>query len=907
MFNISPSTSPSENGTARIEEQHRTLVSLLTRMTLCHAQGATGAEAEAILADLADCVEQHFRTVQQLLANANPALPHDDTIPTSGAGPDSERQLHILLDQLPSGVVLVDVKTCELVFANPRFSRMVGCSLSELQTVGRKLAQSLMQGEWSNMAPGEAASALVTPVRRKDGSQFIAHIERMALEFDGQPSLLAVFIDNTEYHHATTALKAERLRLQNVIDVVQAGTWEWDIATNRVHYDERTALMLGYERRDIQEGSYDLYMAWIHPDDRVQHQLLMGHLLSAELPRFEVELRMRHKSGHWVWVRTLGRVTQRSASGEPRVVAGVNIDIREQKTHHEQIEYASHYDALTGLPNRKLFIELLDTAMAASTEQGNHLAVAYIDLDGLAAVNEHQGREAGNHLMVEVGHRLARAMLEHQQVAHIGGDEFAVILSHLESLDAHRATVQRLLDVVCAPIGFNGLSLGVTASIGVTLHPQKDKVDAEQLLRQAAQAMYRAKLAGKNRYHLFDPTNDESMRERFLYIDEIRQGLSRGEFVLYYQPKVNMISGEVIGFEALIRWEHPQRGLVGPAEFIPTLDQHPVAITLGDWVINAALAQLARWNAQGLYTTVSVNIDRLQLQDPDFVARLQHQLQGQPTVQAAQLELEILETGALENMAHAATLINQLQGLGFECALDDFGTGYSSLTYLKQLTANTIKIDQSFVRGMLNDAEHAAIVNSVLDLSRNFDRETLAEGVETEAHGQALIEFGCEMGQGYAIARPMPASAVPGWVSQWRTPLCWARSEAVGLRDIPLLLAEVQLRAWMSHLHAFALGDEQTPPELAHNASRFGRWLARPSIQRRYRHNPEFTRLLRLHEQLHAQAQQRVSWMRNNGFVAAQAELQGLDTLNEELINSLRALRQTSGSTQWADSILGLP
>jgi diguanylate cyclase (GGDEF)-like protein len=407
--------------------------------------------------------------------------------------------------------------------------------------------------------------------------------------------------------------------------------------------------------------------------------------------------------------------------------------------------------------------------------------VAYIDLDGLAAINAAHGLEIGNLVVMEVGHRLTHAMREREHIAHIGGDEFAVILGNLPTPDAYQTPVKRLLEAVAAPMTLSGLNLNATASIGITLYPQGDKVDAEQLLRQADQAMYLAKLAGKNRHHVFDPVNDESTRERFLRIDEIRQGLLRSEFVLFYQPKVNLISGAVVGFEALIRWQHPTQGLLAPAKFIPTLDKHPMAITLGDWVIEAALAQLAQWNAQGIHTAVSVNIDSLQLHDPDFAVRLQRQLGAQPTVQANQLELEILETGALENMAHVSALINQLQTIGFECALDDFGTGYSSLTFLKQLTAHTIKIDQSFVRGMLDDDEHSAIVNSVLDLARNFDRQALAEGVETEAHGVALIECGCELAQGYAIARPMPSADVPLWLAQWHLPTLWAQAHAGGL------------------------------------------------------------------------------------------------------------------------------
>ncbi len=536
----------------------------------------------------------------------------------------------------------------------------------------------------------------------------------------------------------------------------------------------------------------------------------------------------------------------------------------------------------------------------AATHDPQHLAVAYIDLDGFAVINEAQGREIGNQLIVQVSARLAAAVTLPHQLAHIGGDEFAVILSDLSQADAHVALVSRLLAVVAQPLTLAELSFGVTASIGVALYRAGDRVDAEQLLRQADQAMYLAKLAGKNRYHLFDPVTDEITRERFTRQDEIRQALVNDEFVLYYQPKVNLCSGEVIGFEALIRWQHPQRGLLAPGVFIPLLEHHPLAIALGDWVIEAALAQLARWDAQGLRTTVSVNIDAMQLHDPDFADRLQRQIEEQPAVSPQQLELEILETGALEDMAHVSALIARLQGMGIECALDDFGTGYSSLTFLKQLNASTVKIDQSFVRGMLDDAEDATIVNSVLALARNFDRRALAEGIETEANGTALIEFGCTFGQGYLIARPMPALQVPAWLASWQTPAAWAHSRAVGPRDIPLLLAEAEHRGWLKRLQAQVAGREPVMPPDSSCPCRFGEWLQRPATRQRFTSLAGFDRLEATHQELHLCARDILTRLQTGAPPGA--ELACLADLSNDLLAQLRQLRQKHPPELWSNS-----
>jgi EAL domain-containing protein (putative c-di-GMP-specific phosphodiesterase class I) len=308
----------------------------------------------------------------------------------------------------------------------------------------------------------------------------------------------------------------------------------------------------------------------------------------------------------------------------------------------------------------------------------------------------------------------------------------------------------------------------VSLSIGVTLYPQ-DGADADQLMRHADQAMYVAKQAGKNRYHLFDTAQDNAIKTQRESIDEVSLALERCEFVLYYQPKVNMCTSEIIGVEALIRWQHPELGLLPPLNFLPAIEGHGISIKLGEWVIDTALSQINQWQNLGVNLPVSVNICAYQLQKSNFVTRLTALLAAHPQVDPSCLELEILETIALSDIGKVSATMQGCQELGVRFALDDFGTGYSSLTYLKRLPAYLIKIDQSFVRDMLDDADDLAIIEGVVGLAKSFQREVIAEGVETIAHGEALIKLGCELGQGYGIARPMPASEIPAWASNWKT------------------------------------------------------------------------------------------------------------------------------------------
>jgi EAL domain-containing protein (putative c-di-GMP-specific phosphodiesterase class I) len=286
--------------------------------------------------------------------------------------------------------------------------------------------------------------------------------------------------------------------------------------------------------------------------------------------------------------------------------------------------------------------------------------------------------------------------------------------------------------------------------------------------------MYVAKQAGKNRFHLFDVAHDAAVKTRHESLENLRQALHRGELVLYYQPKVNMKTGAVVGAEALIRWQHPGRGLLAPAAFLPATENNAMGVDLGEWVIANALAQMAQWQQHGLMLAVSVNIAAHQLQQDNFSQRLQALLACNPTVVPGLLELEILETSAMENLEQVVQAVRACHALGVRFALDDFGTGYSSLTHLRHLPAEVIKIDQSFVRDMLEDADDLAIVQGVIGLASAFHREVIAEGVETAAHGRRLMALGCERAQGYGIARPMPAGALPAWIAAWGLDASWS-------------------------------------------------------------------------------------------------------------------------------------
>jgi diguanylate cyclase (GGDEF)-like protein len=457
-------------------------------------------------------------------------------------------------------------------------------------------------------------------------------------------------------------------------------------------------------------------------------------------------------------------------ANEEKEIQSDELDLA--KKHRVQLEHIAHYDILTNLPNRSLLADRLSQAMLQCNRNQQSLAVVFLDLDGFKAVNDLHGHQVGDKLLIALSLRMNETLRKSDTLARFGGDEFVAVLVGLAKVEDCEPLLERLLLAASEPVTVGDVVFNVSASIGVTLYPQ-DSVNADQLMRHADQAMYAAKESGKNRYQLFDAAQDSAIKIQQQSIGDVRSALSRREFVLHYQPKVNMHTGDVIGVEALIRWQHPVRGLVPPLEFLPAIEGHAISLELGEWVIDTALRQIIHWRSMGVDLPISVNISAYQLQQANFIKRLSTLLAAHPEVDPHYLELEILESSVLSDISQVFDTMNVCHELGVHFSLDDFGTGYSSLTHIKRLPAYLIKIDQSFVRDMLEDIDDLAIVESVVGLAKTFKREVIAEGVETIEHGVALLQLGCELAQGYGIARPMTAGDIPEWISNWKADDSW--------------------------------------------------------------------------------------------------------------------------------------
>lgn len=465
--------------------------------------------------------------------------------------------------------------------------------------------------------------------------------------------------------------------------------------------------------------------------------------------------------------------------GKVNYYIGVFADISKQKKQERQLEQMSYYDSLTGIANRVLLMDRMQQAVAYARRDQTMLAVGYLDLDGFKQVNDQFGHDVGDALLVTISKRIKENLCEGDTVARIGGDEFVILLSQLSGIDECGKALQRILTNLGQPLQLQNQAVQISGSIGVSLFPMDD-APIETMLRHADQAMYQAKQAGKNGFHIFDPEQEASFRNHSYELEQIKVAFEKHQFVLFYQPKVDLGTGQVVGAEALVRWQHPEQGLIAPANFLPIFANTPFAQQFDHWVMDAAMQQLACWNEQGLQFAVSVNVSAQTLQKADFMEQLSALLANYPQVDASQFEIEILETAALDDLQYISTLIRRCLDLGIQFALDDFGTGYSSLTYLKSLPARTLKIDKSFVANMLSDPEDLAIVRGVIGLARAFGRKVIAEGVETIAHGTYLSHLGCDLAQGYGIARPIPAKMFSQWFRGWNAPDDWKNKHTGG-------------------------------------------------------------------------------------------------------------------------------
>jgi diguanylate cyclase (GGDEF)-like protein/PAS domain S-box-containing protein len=685
-----------------------------------------------------------------------------------------------VIDSSPVPYILVG-RDRKISFINPAFTGLYGYSLRDLPTLAlwwnkTNIPKSFLKAinDWwdANLGAKTLPKASVElHITCLDGSERLALLSVSPLHDAVNNELLLVVYDITTHKLAEQQIHFS----EQIFSQAHEGIVLTDTQSRILQVNPAFTEITGYSVEEALQNTPAMLKSGKH-DDAFFQQMWQ----SLENKNYwQGEIWNRHKEGH-LYALMLTISSMKDPHGHTQHYVGLFSDITQSKVQQEKLELMAHYDVLTHLPNRILFADRFAQAVAHSQRLGTWLGVCFLDLDDFKPVNDTHGHNIGDLLLVEVADRLRASVREEDTISRFGGDEFAILFRDINSYEQCDQLLTRLHQTLAEPYWINNLRIMISASSGIALYPM-DNVDLDTLLRHADQAMYQAKITGRNTFRLFNPEINQKVVHKHNVVQRLREALLKNEFVLHYQPEINMKTGEIIAVEALIRWQHPERGLLYPNEFLSDVEGSELEFDLGLWVIDSALQQLQQWQQKGLSILVSVNIAANHLHANNFIESIQQTLSRFPDIQPASLQLEILESGALGDVQLLSRIIDECRELvGVQIALDDFGTGYSSLTHLRHLAANSVKIDQSFVRDMLVDANDYNIVEGVISLARAFNRQVVAEGVETIEHGLMLLSMGCELAQGYQIARPMPAVNVLEWCQHFQLEPAWQQQALHG-------------------------------------------------------------------------------------------------------------------------------
>lgn len=663
----------------------------------------------------------------------------------------SESRLKQLIDSTLDAVVTVD-RDGRVIEWNPQAEVIFG--LKATQVLGRPLPLDVMP------TPAGAQRRRVEGVgRRASGEQFPIEITIDPVGSGSDQTFTAFIRDISERRLAQDELERREQRFRAIVEKSWSGVVLLTQSLAFSYAGASTERLLGYSERDLMGASI---LGFVHPRERQSARQLFANLLEAPSRELQGELRFLHKNGSWVWLEGFAQ----NLLHDPSVGAiVVNYrDISQRKAQEKQLEYQAYYDALTGLPNRLLFRDRVVTAITQAIRNRRALAVMYLDLDHFKLVNDGLGHSIGDQLLAQVAERLQASVRASDTISRLGGDEFTLLFNDVQSSDAVAGVARKILQSLARPFKVEGHELFVTASIGISIYPN-DGSDVELLLKAADSAMYRAKELGRNQAQLFTASMNERYVRRLALEQSLHHALERRELELHYQPVYDRARRRPVSVEALIRWNHPTRGLVPPADFIPLAEETGLIVPIGEWVVREVCAQLRRWHEAGLTSLkAAINISAPQLQQPAFTRVVAEALRrnGLPP---SSLQVEITESVAVQNIELILQVLQELKEHGVGIAIDDFGTGQSSLLYLKRFPIDTVKIDQTFIRDVTTDDATAAIVSYVISLAHTLRFEVVAEGVETEEQFAFLRLNACDRLQGFLFSPAVPAHEIEALIA----------------------------------------------------------------------------------------------------------------------------------------------
>ena len=562
-----------------------------------------------------------------------------------------------------------------------------------------------------------------------------------------------------------THLQHSEEKLAKAQRIAQLGWWEWDLGENTLVCSQEFYAILGLERESF-GGTYESLLRCIPRSDREELKSLIDASVRGGDP-FSTDHRVTRSDGVERFVYQQAEVSLDEAGNAVRLVGTIQ-DITERKRAEDQIRFLAYFDSLTGLPNRRQFTERLARTLEIAQRHNRLAALLFLDLDRFKRINDTLGHSAGDHLLQEVSSRLLTCLRKtdcvtrpsekpaESVVARLGGDEFIVLLGEVSRVQDAARVARRIVEVLSEPFVLQGQEVVVTSSIGITLFPF-DGEDADTLLKNADTAMYHAKDQGRNNYQFYNETMNATAFERLVLEGNLRRALERQEFVLHFQPQVKLLDGQIFGAEALIRWQHPEMGLVPPGRFIPLAEESGLIVPIGEWALRTACEQMRAWQDEGLPAVrIAVNVSSLQFADPGFVATVDQILRATGLL-PEHLDLEMTESILMGDVETSITSLQRLKQLGVWLSVDDFGTGYSSLSYLRRFAIDTLKVDRSFLLNVPDDPDHVAITSAIIALARSLHLGVIAEGVESPEQVRFLRHQGCNDAQGFLFGRPVAA------------------------------------------------------------------------------------------------------------------------------------------------------
>ena len=687
---------------------------------------------------------------------------------------EAEAKYHLIFDNALEGI-FQSTPEGRYLSVNPSLARIYGYDypqemIDDIQDIASQVYQDPKRREFflRLMEFSSTLTAFESEVRRKDGKVlWISESVRAVRDLGGKILYFEGTVEDiTKRRQTEEALRESEERYALAAGGMNGGLWDWNLQTGKVYYSPRWKELTG--AADQIGDTPEEWWVRIFPRDHEVVNTELQACLQGASERFEVEFRLRQADGTFRWVQASGMAQATSPGAPPVRIAGSMVDISARKLAEEQLQQGALYDALTGLPNRALFMDRLRRALK---RRGNHLvAVLFIDLDRFKLVNDSYGHETGDKVLHHIAMRLEHDAGLRDTIARFSGDEFGVLLDSLSDIADATRTAEHVRKVLLEPLDVDGNSHVFNASIGIAFS-KAGAESPEDLLRDAETAMYRAKSLGKAQHILFDQAMHEYTIKRLQLENDLRKAIERQEFRVFYQPIVHLSNQRLHGFEALVRWMHPERGLVSPTTFIPLAEETGLICEIGVWVLREACRQVADWNRRLSDAfgplQVSVNLSGRQFAQDDLEAQITDSLQ-QSGLSPDCLKLEITESVLMENSDAATGIMARLRDMGMRISIDDFGTGYSSLSYLHQFPAQTLKIDQSFVSRLGSEDSQLAIVQAVLSLAHVMGMDVVAEGIETPAHLEILRGLGCEFGQGYLFAKPLPAAEIEKMLA--RTP-----------------------------------------------------------------------------------------------------------------------------------------